>query len=254
MKKKFSIPCLPGWLAAVLFGLFALLLPFPVLQLMALAIGMAIVGYCMLRLLRRRHLRAARIGWWLLTITVAGGVAVFLVTGGLIVYAGRGSAEANCDYIVVLGAQVNQDGPSLSLQERIDTAYEYLSKHPETLAVLSGGKGDNEHISEALSMYQSLTARGIDPHRLIMEDRSTSTWENLSFSLDLIRERTGSRPGTIGVVSSEYHLYRAGLQAGEHGLTIVGIPAKTKGFGRYLYYFTREIAGVWYYIILGGAS
>lgn len=254
MKKKFSIPCLPGWLAALFFGILALMPTYGYLRLMALGVGLVIAGYSLLRILKQRRLKAARIIWWLLTVTVAGGLAILAVTGGLIIHAGKGDAQTVCDYIVVLGAQVNRDGPSLSLQERIDTAYDYLIRHSQTVAILSGGKGDNEHISEALSMYQELTAKGIDPNRLIMEDQATSTWENLAFSLDIIQERTGSRPHSIGVVSSEYHLYRAGLQAGEHGLTIVGIPAKTGSFPRYLHYFIREIAGVWYYIILGGAS
>ena len=254
MKKKFSIPCLPGWLAALCFGILALVPTYGYLRLMALGVGLVIAGYCLLRIMKQRKLKAARVAWWVLTVTLAGALAVFVVTGGLIIRAGKGNAETACDYIVVLGAQVNPNGPSMSLQERIDAAYDYMTRHSNTVAILSGGKGANEHIPEALCMYQALIGKGIAAERLIMEDRSTSTWENLAFSLDIIRQRTGSRPETVGVVSSEYHLYRAGLQAKEHGLTIVGIPAKTGTFPRYLHYFIREIAGVWYYIILGGAS
>ena len=69
---------------------------------------------------------------------------------------------------------------------------------------------------------------------------------------DIIQSITGSRPASVGVVSSEYHLFRTGLQAKAYGLEIVGIPAKTGSFDRWLHYFVREIAGVWHYILLGG--
>ena len=101
-------------------------------------------------------------------------------------------------------------------------------------------------------MFQELTAMGIDPERIWIEDRATSTWENLKFSLDIIEEKTGSRPDSIGVVSSEYHLLRVGIQARDRGLAVLGIPARTENPLRWLHYFVREVAGVWHYFILGG--
>ena len=77
---------------------------------------------------------------------------------------------------------------------------------------------------------------------------------NCTFSLDIIEAKTGSRPNTLGVVSSEYHLFRTGLQARELKLDIIGIPAKTGSFDRWLHYFVREIAGVWHYLLLGGQN
>ena len=101
-------------------------------------------------------------------------------------------------------------------------------------------------------MFNELTARGIPARRLWLEDRSTSTWENLNFSLDLIEEKTGTRPETIGLVSSEYHLYRAGLFARDCGVTAVGIPAKTSWLTIRINYFMREVGGIWHYLVLGG--
>ena len=101
-------------------------------------------------------------------------------------------------------------------------------------------------------MFEGLTARGIDPSRLWLEDKATSTWENLHFTLDLIEEKTGNRPLSIGLVSSEYHLFRAGLFAKECGVEAIGIPAATSWFSIKLNYFMREAAGVWHYLILGG--
>ena len=101
-------------------------------------------------------------------------------------------------------------------------------------------------------MFLQLTARGIDPQRLWLEEQATSTWENLKFSLNLIEEKTGVRPEKIGLLSSEYHLFRAGLFARDCGVEAVGIPAETSWPTIRLNYFLREVAGVWHYIILGG--
>ena len=163
-----------------------------------------------------------------------------------------GQPDKSCQYMVVLGAKVNGTSPSLSLADRLDAAYDYLTDHPQVIAVLSGGQGPDEGISEAQCMYNVLTQRGIDPQRLWMEGRSTSTWENINFSLDLIESKTGTRPDTIGLLSSEYHLFRAGMLAKDCGVKAVGIPAPTSWLSLRVNYFTREVAGVWHYIILGG--
>ena len=81
----------------------------------------------------------------------------------------------------------------------------------------------------------------------IAEDTSVSKW-----LLNLIEEKTSTRPTKIGLVSSEFHLYRATLFAKECGVESVGIPGKTGNFVHFTNYFLREIAGVWHYIILGG--
>ena len=101
-------------------------------------------------------------------------------------------------------------------------------------------------------MHRELCELGLDPRRLRIEDAATSTWENLNFSLALIEEKTGLRPETIGLLSSEYHLFRAGLFAADCGVEAVGIPATTSWFSIRVNYFLREAAGVWHYLILGG--
>ena len=90
------------------------------------------------------------------------------------------------EYIIVLGAHVEGTRLTLALLERTRRALQYLQENPETKAVLSGGKGTGEAITEAQAMYHYLTEHGIKGERLILEERSTSTAENLKFSLDLI--------------------------------------------------------------------
>ena len=94
--------------------------------------------------------------------------------------------QENLDYIIVLGAHVNGTRLSKALLERARRALEYLEKNPGTKAVLSGGQGEGESISEAQAMSIYLQEHGISSDRLIMEDRSTNTKENLDFSLEKI--------------------------------------------------------------------
>ena len=182
-------------------------------------------------------------------------LCIFLLVAGIteaiIIKASFGNAETQTQYLIVLGAKVRSDGPSLSLRDRIDTAFDYLTDHPDTIAVVSGGKGDDEPITEAQCMYDSLVTLGIEPDRIWIEDKATSTWENLQYSLTLIEEKTGSRPTEVAVLSSEYHLFRASLFTKAAGAEFIGVPAPTSNPFLKANYFLREVAGVWHYIILG---
>lgn len=174
------------------------------------------------------------------------------ITGGIIVASSRGTGETESEYLVVLGAGVNGTVPSRSLRERLDAAYEYLVNHPENIAIVSGGQGSGEDISEAQCMYNYLTAKGISPDRVWMEDQATNTIENLRFSLDVIEGRTGVRPGKVAILSSEYHLHRARMFAGWLDLEAELVPAKTVVPPLRWNYYLREIFAVWYYAVFGG--
>ena len=208
--------------------------------------------YNVTRLLQGRFPKTIKVVKGVFTLILCIGLLVVGITEALIIKASFGDPEESCEYVVVLGAKVRPDGPSVSLQNRIDAAYDYLMAHPEVIAVVSGGQGGDEPMTEAQCMYDELIAMGIDPDRVWMEDQATSTWENLKFSLDLIQERTGQRPTKIGLLSSEYHLFRANLFAKEHGVESVGIPAHTTRLSQMINHFMREVAGVWHYILLGG--
>ena len=153
---------------------------------------------------------------------------------------------------VVLGCRVYGERASLMLRERLDAAYEYLQNNPDAMCVVSGGQGSGEDITEANCMSQYLIDKGIDPGRILLENKATSTQENICYSLDLIETITGVRPQRAGIVSSEYHLYRAGQIAKSQSLEAVGIPATTRIISLRINYFLREIAGVWYNIVFGG--
>ena len=211
-----------------------------------------VLFYCFMPLIGLKFPVFAGITTKLFTTVLMIGLLVIGITEAIIIKASFGDPHAQVEYLVVLGAKVNADGPSVSLWDRICAAYEYLETHPDTIAIVSGGQGTDEPITEAECMYRELVALGIDPKRIWREEEATSTWENLNFTLDLIEEKTGQRPKELGVLSSEYHLFRASLFAKACGVEFVGIPAKTSRASQAINHFMREVAGVWHYLILGG--
>ena len=126
-------------------------------------------------------------------------------------------------YVLILGAKLFGDKPSLSLQNRLDVALGYLHSHPKVKVVVSGGQGDDEDISEALSMSRYLMENGIGKERILLEDRSTSTYENIKYSKEFIPEN--AKLGII--VTNDYHLYRSIQIAKDADLKVEGLPAKT---------------------------
>ena len=148
--------------------------------------------------------------------------------------------RSDLDYIIVLGAHVNGTKLTLALLERVRRALLYLEENPGTKAVLSGGRGDGEQISEAEAMYRYLTEHGIAAERLIKEEQSTNTKENLDFSLRLI----GSMEHSIGVVTNNFHVFRGVAIGKKCGCRkIYPIPSKYRSL-RLLIYVPREILAI----------
>lgn len=140
----------------------------------------------------------------------------------------------NADYLIILGAKVNGEIPSLALQYRIDAAAEYAKENKNTILIASGGMGPGEDITEAEAMRRKLVEKGISESRIYLEDRSTSTYENIKFSKEFIPE-----DAKLGiVVTNDYHLYRSVQIAKDANLKVEGLPAKTpkitlvKAYGR----------------------
>ena len=182
-----------------------------------------------------------------LTGLIAIGFVMLSVTGGVIAQSAEGTEAPEADYLIVLGCQVNGTVPSRMLRQRLDAALDYLNTYPDSIAIVSGGMGPGERITEAACMHDYLTAAGIDPARIILEDRATSTMENLRFSRSLMDDS-----GSAAIVSNEFHLYRAGQMAATLGIDAALIPADTEFPILTASYFLREIFAVWKYFLLGG--
>lgn len=144
------------------------------------------------------------------------------------------------DYILVLGALVNPDGrPSAALAARCDTAAEFLAMHPEAKAILCGAQGGDEPRTEAESMYEYLSNKGIAPERLIKEDESSNTIENIANAKKLLAPED-----TVAIVTSDYHLARARMLLKSAGLGEAGIPAPTPHPGQWVAVRCREYCSI----------
>lgn len=152
-------------------------------------------------------------------------VIVALITGMDIVLNAGKTTAADENVIIVLGCRVKGEKASLSLEKRVDSAYRFLMANPNAVAILSGGQGKDEDISEAECMRRILADRGIKSNRLILEDKSTSTDENIRFSLELIEKMELSK--RVAVATSEYHQKRAKLICERYGLSASAQSSKT---------------------------
>lgn len=151
--------------------------------------------------------------------------------------------DADANAVIILGCRVKGDRPSLALIERCKAGANYLKKHEDAIAILSGGQGSDELISEAECMHSLLLEHGIDDSRILLENKSTSTYENITFSKRILEEKGIYEP--YAIVSSEYHLHRAKKIATDCKINSpLLIPSKTKWYCVPTFY-TREVFGIW---------
>lgn len=171
---------------------------------------------------------AARIGMvakWFLICVYSAAILFFAVVGSILYKEGHEKAPESADAVIVLGAGLRGSRISLTLQYRLDAAYEYIKQYPDSILVLSGGKGEGETVAEAIAMKSYLLSRGVSADKLVVEDRSTSTYENFQYSLALLKKRLSPNP-KIAFITTEFHVYRAELVAKRMGIEATGIGAK----------------------------
>lgn len=178
----------------------------------------AVLGAALVAVARARRTGAwDRLARWARRLVVGAGVAVLVAVGGLCALVATAAAMVpppGLDCLVVLGAGLRPDGaPSEALAYRLDAALEYLEDNPQTRCVVSGGQGPGEVRAEADAMADYLTGRGLDEGRLTLEDRSEDTAENVHNSVVLLASGE-----TVGIVTNDFHLYRALRIAARNGL------------------------------------
>lgn len=183
----------------------------------------------------------------LLLLTGVGLIAalVLLIVLSCLVLSKLGAKpKEDCKIVVVLGCQVRGETPSLHLYYRIDAAAEYLKAHPDAVAILSGGQGPGEDITEAECMRRELVERGISDDRLYLEDRSSNTRENLLNSKALMAREGLSGP--VVIISNSFHMYRALQMAEDLDFPAEGLAAKSKPATLPVYVFREALALIKY--------
>ena len=162
-------------------------------------------------------------GVWIAAVILCVGVTA--CGTGLIFSEFNAEGPEGLDYVVVLGAQVREDGPSVILKYRLDTAADYLKQNPETVCIVTGGQGYNEPFPEAVGMKDYLVKQGIGEERILTEETSTSTVENILNASVLM----DSGYDSVGIITNNFHVYRGMALAEKQGLKgVCGIAAGSK--------------------------
>jgi uncharacterized SAM-binding protein YcdF (DUF218 family) len=182
--------------------------------------------------------------FWLLFYVVLGAVVVTLIVVSSTMFPRK---QASCDYLIVLGAQVRGRKITDSLLRRLKKAQTYLSVHKETKVIVSGGQGKGEVITEAEAMADYLQNQGIEKMRIYLEDRSRTTQQNLEFSETFLDKEKHC----VGIVSNNFHLYRACQIAKRLGYQRIEPVAASCHPLLFVNYMIREVLAVWKLWICG---
>lgn len=151
------------------------------------------------------------------------GLLLFIIVEAIIIFSHNNNESKDVDYIIVLGAKTYDNRPSLILQYRIEKAYEYYTMHPDAMIVASGGQGSDEIMPEALMIKNTLISMGVDESKIIVEDKSLNTDQNLKYTKDII-----GTDCSVAVVSNDFHVFRACKIANKVGFKEVnGVKAKS---------------------------
>lgn len=246
------------WMLA-LFGVCIFALPFAakivnIGNLFGLAVSLLLLIYVWLHNSIHRwiqHLwqyRSGRIALSVIGSIVCAGVLLCLVLSVMMTAAAHRKPKEEPAVVIVLGCKVNGTEPSLMLLERMQTAYAYLEAHPHIPVIVSGGKGSDEAFSEAECMAEYLMAKGIAADRIILEDKSASTAENLQFSKNILEQK--GITGDCMLVTDGFHQYRAQYLAKKEALCCYAVSADTAW---YLLptYWVREWFGILHAWVFG---
>lgn len=192
----------------------------------------------------RRCMTAVLLGF-LCVVAVMGTVLSACMLGAAVTLPAREDAT-----VIVLGALVRGDQPSRMLRDRLNAAADYLDKHPQAVCIVSGGQGADEDYSEAYVMRKYLLEqRGVAADRIRMEDRSTSTYENIQNSMEIIRQE--GLCDTVAIATQEFHQFRAAAMARRAGVSGAGAITCRSPLHLLLCYWVRECAAICRWWILG---
>lgn len=185
---------------------------------------------------------AARI----IIISLVSVVSVLIISVlAIVIVSGASVPDKGADYVIVLGAQVRGYNPSYNLATRLDKAYQYLKDNKDTKVIVSGGKGPGENISEAEAMKIYLINKGIEEERIIKEDKSANTDENIKFSKKLI----SNKDSKVVLVTNNFHVYRSIKIAQKQGINnIQGMGSSIRWYTVPNLYLREAVAVIKYYV------
>ena len=205
--------------------------------------GVFLLGFAWLEMALQREQKHRKVLIFLRRFMLLTGIFILLSFAGVcyLVLSSLQTAGAvpSVPYAIVLGAGINGDQPSKTLARRLDAAADYMEEHPQTRLVVSGGLGRGKTMTEAAVMQQYLLQRGIASQKIILEEASTTSEENLRNTARILRELSGEEKPPLLIFTSDYHLYRAQILARPYYSAVYGIGAESPALVR-INYMLRE--------------
>ncbi|WP_110954993.1 YdcF family protein [Anaerosinus massiliensis] len=154
-------------------------------------------------------------------------VASFITIESLIFQSLKSNDKTEVQYAVILGAGVKGEEPSATLRRRLDTSIDYLNKNPDTKIIASGGLGKEATLTEAEVMKRYFIAHGIDESRILKEEKSTTSDENLKYTKELLTGLYDEDVPEMLIITSDYHMFRAKRIAEKYYTKVYGISSAT---------------------------
>lgn len=208
--------------------------------------GIAIAIYGLINFCINHNIlpRVARIIRRMIHVILMLGAISFVIIEIIILSGGDTNVTYTEDYVLILGAGLDGDAPSLTMQSRIDAAVEYLNKNQNAYAIACGGMGTGETITEAEAIRRGLLRSGIHEDRIILEGESTNTNQNIMNAARMMREHEGVALPRVAVITNEFHLWRGKFIARRNGMEPTGFAAETPLWWLKGQYYVREYFSV----------
>ena len=170
---------------------------------------------------------------------------IFMLSLGI--YGNVSRTDYSEDAVIVLGAGVKGESVTRILAHRLNAAAEYWNENPEAYIVVTGGLGNRATITEAEAMARFLTAKGVPRERILLEEQSTSTYENLSFAKEILDERFPQGFRAV-LITNDFHVYRAVRTARQAGIPAGHVGAYTDWYMWPVNYLREMLAVVNFWV------
>lgn len=231
-----------GMISFIYFIGLLFTISFSYLLLLYPLFSIIVISFATIELLQKKSILARMTPWFRHTtiLVLILSCSLFIFVESLLIYQANNIDKntKDSDYIIVLGTKVNGSTPSRSLRYRLDATIDYYHQHSNATIIVSGGQGINEDNSEASVMKTYLVDKGIPEDKIIMEDKSTSTYENLTNS-KVILDALSSKPYNVTIITNGFHTYRSLYIASAVGLDAYSYSAREDSYST-VHYYIRE--------------
>lgn len=209
------------------------------------AAGLVFIAYALIHILRPGNIIKIKALRFIIISLVVIGLLSFIAVESLIIIAENTcSRDENANFVIIPGAGIFSDGRlTKTLTNRLDTAFEYLIVHENAICFVSGGKGENEPYTEAMAMKEYLVERGLPASRIIEEQNSSDTLQNMEFCSAMMDDLFPGVEKSAVIITSGYHVFRALFLARNNGIKASAIAAPTAWYA-VINNYLREYAGV----------